>query len=360
MREAALDSVATWLPGVPEFEAIVLAVLEKERAGGVRRAAVRALKGYASDVSLDALLEALEDHATMHAAGEALGGSKNPRAVDRMFERLQKAIAGSMVKATSKTDPDKQGKIAATLLEALGEFKDARIVAAGRELIGRTKNTRLGALAAQAMLKSSGKDDLRFVADLLEKDDEDYFPPAVNAAMLLEPAETFERLIAPFRADDRSSKLGHQRLDAVVDGDFVPTGDGWVKALLAVLKDVVKEGVKGKGNVETHVSVIRFLARTKDSRATTPFLELFDAQKDNERIVLALASAFQDLGDKRALPALIERLKSRRSTGWRIYRAIEYLADESTVDKVREIAAGKNDYTATYLLRRLEEKFPGA
>jgi HEAT repeat protein len=360
MRQAALDGMATWLPGVPEYEPIVLAVLEKERAGDVRRAAVRALKGYSSDASLQALLDALDNAVTLWAAGEALGGSKNPHAVDRMLERLAKAIAGMKSKGKEKGDSEKEAKIASTLLEALGEFKDDRIVGASKELIGRPKMAALGAAAAQAMLKSANESDLQFVADLLKGDDEEYFAPAVKAARLLAPNETFERLITPFQAHDRNTKAGQARMSAIVKSEFVPSGDAWAKALLAVLKDVAKEGQKAKSPGETLAHVIWMLGRTKDPRATQPLIDMLETHKDSERVVGALAHAFEELGDVRAVPALLERLRHRKAAAWRIYRSIERLADESTVDKVREIAAETNDYTAKYLLRRLEEKFPGA
>jgi HEAT repeat protein len=349
MREAALDSVATWLPGVPEFEAMALAVLEKERSGGVRRAAVRALKGYASDVSLQAVLEALDDSRTLHAAAEALGGSKHPRVIDRTLERVRQAASAMAPKAkkTDKSAAEKEKQVAKWVMSALGEFEDPRIAAIARELMDELEDD-----AAQAMLKSASKEDLRALADRLKANDSVFFPGAVAAALRLDPAETFERLIAPFRAKDRDSKAGTARLDAIVRSGIVPTSDRWLTPLV----DLVK------GKEPTH-QAIALLGRIKDKRATPVLLEALERHKQSDPIVSAIVRALADIGDPRALPALLERFEEKRRTAlWQVCRAIEQLADVTTVDKVRNILANeKNEtYYARHLLRRLENKFPGA
>ena len=75
MREAAFDAIADHVRGEPEFAALVLQTVEKERSGDVRRAALRALAGYASDASLAALIEALDDDRTCGCCAFGCGGA---------------------------------------------------------------------------------------------------------------------------------------------------------------------------------------------------------------------------------------------------------------------------------------------
>ena len=98
MREAALDAIATHVPGVPAFEPLVLAQIEKDRAVDVRRAAMRALKGYASDASLEALVAGLDDERTLRAAAEALGRSEHPKIIERLLDRLGVAVQAGKAK----------------------------------------------------------------------------------------------------------------------------------------------------------------------------------------------------------------------------------------------------------------------
>jgi hypothetical protein len=349
MREAALDAVASDLPGVPELEPIVHALIQKERAGGVRRAAIRALRGYASDASLETLLEATLDPRTLREAAWALAVSKHPNVIPRLLERLAEAVKAARTKP-KKTEKDERAQHTAVvnvILGALAEYADPRVVSVGRELADD-----FGASAAQAVLKGGRTEDLRWLADQLNGTSTELFGPAVQAAIKLE-GETFERLIAPFRAKDRDTKVGKERIDAVVESRFIPSGDAWVNALLEALAQ--KPRVFG---------AVALLGRTKDRRATKPIVDLIDAMNRDAQALYAIFSALGELGDPSALDALLEVYTSKRGTvsWWHLSHSIEQLADVRAVDKVRTILASEKteSYQMRHLLRRLEQKFPGA
>ena len=140
VREAALDAIADHVQGIEEFEPLVLELIEKEKSGDVRRAAVRALAGYGSEGSLAALVAAIEADSTRRAAGEALGQSKHPEAVRRMLALLAEALAAKP-KAAKKDNPkakaaadkakEKRKEIVEALLGALAVQKDPAIAARG-------------------------------------------------------------------------------------------------------------------------------------------------------------------------------------------------------------------------------------
>ncbi|CAN5442187.1 hypothetical protein BH09MYX1_BH09MYX1_46660 [soil metagenome] len=351
MREAALEAVADHLPGVPAFEPVVLGLIEKERTGDVRRAAIHALKGYGSDASLEALLEALDDPRTVRAAADALGSSKHPKVVHKLLARLAQAATERKVKVKKgdKVGEKKQSDatiVVQALLGALAERNDPSIVPAARELIDD-----YGSAAAYAVLGSAAKDDLKALADLLDGDDDKLFAVAVAAAMKLDPKESFVRLSAPFSAKDRDKKIGEARANAVARSEVVPTGDDWAKALMAAAK------LKPRSEY-----AIRMLGKTKDPKAVPMLIALLE---DDPKNLNDTAYALGAIGDQRALDpllAILEKGKSRHY--WSLSSTIEGLADEKTVDRVRTIHAAEksgNTYSyISYLLRRLERKFPGA
>ena len=358
MRESALDAMASDLPGVPELEPIVLDLIAKEKAAGVRRAAIRALKGYSSDASLEALLVATTDGRTLRAATEALGGSKHPEVVTRLLARLAEAVQGATSKTKAKPKDAKaaeaakealrfQRSVAESMLGALADLKDPRIVPVARELVEE-----FGDDAAMAVLNSGGPADLRWLADHLNGKDEGLFEVAVKAAIKLEN-ETFDRLMVPLRAKDRDTKIGKERVDAVVESGLVPSGDRWVKALLEILDSKPRP-----------LWAATLLGKTKDKRATKPLLDLIAATNKDSRALNTIVDALGELGDPSAFDPLLEVFASKRGqmTWYSIYYSMVALADQSAVDKVRTIAASEKteSYQVRHLLRRLEQKFPGA
>jgi hypothetical protein len=362
MRQAALEAIAHHLPGVPEFEPMVLDLVEKERAGDVRRAAVGALRGYGSDASLEALLAAVDDERTLDEATEALADSKHPRVAERLLARLAAAVegAGARVKRGDKDGEkarEKNKRIAVALLTALADHEDARIVPAARALIEA-----FGAAAAIAMLRSATKDDLRALADRLKGDDEGLFAVAAAAAIRLGPDEAFERLSPLLKAKDRDSKLGQARLQALAfpqtkehrEAGFEPSGERWVKALL--------DAVKAKPRAAHAVTL---LGHTRDPRAVEPLLGFLDSEKKSDDAMREIVGALIATGDPRAVDALLRLLgdKARRYS-WTVSRGIEELADAGAVSKVRDAVVAMGDkpggYYLKYLLNRLERKFPGA
>jgi HEAT repeat protein len=360
LRTAALDAIADHLPGLPEVEPIALAILEKERSGDVRRAAVRALGGYASDESLEKLLAAVHDERTLYAAAEALGKSKHPQVVDRLLGALTESL--TLAKAKVKKDDKKAEaaraealKLGQHLLGALARHDDPRVPATARELLPIHGNA-----AARAMMAHGGVDDLRFLADLLEEKDDGLFRVAVEAALKLPEKEIFDRLSRPLLAKDKASKLGLARVHALHYANVRPTGDAWVNLLLDLL---AKEGPSA--------IVVDLLGRTGDARATEPLLaELKSAPPTNKgkgSFVTHLVSALRTLGDKRAIEPILERLQTGDwNIAWSVRNAIVDLADESTVAKVRAVYAGlkepdaSKNWNVRYLLASLERKFPGS
>ncbi len=353
MRAAALDAIADHLTGVPELESIALGILEKERTGDVRRAAIRALAGYGSDTSLQQLFEALDDGRTQYAAAEALKKSTHPKVVERLLARLGQAVADARVKV-KKGDKEAEVRhnlaraLVQRLLWALQDHADPSVSAAVRDLLSE-----YGSSAAAVMLRQGSPADLRVIADLLYEGDADLFDEAVQAAMRLPADETYDRFVRLFEAKDRDAKLGKERLAALVSQRFKPAGHRWVKALTAQVKKTPRP-----------VAAVTLLGATEDPRAVAPLLAVLEEEKKADNVG-EIVNALAVLGDKRALPAIFARLKSGTAVGWVVRSAIVALADESVVDKVREIYAGLKDPDASgnwhvrYLLRTLERKFPG-
>jgi hypothetical protein len=350
MREAALEAMADSLPGVPDLEPLVLGLIEKERAGDVRRAAIRALKGYASDASLETLIAATFEPRTLREASWALSVSRHPKVIARLLERL--ATAATAAKAKPKKDAKDERNlhrdVANWMLRALSHYADPRVVEVARELADD-----YSAESARAVLNGGSPDDLRWLADQLAGTNTDLFQPAVEAAIKLED-ETFDRLIVPIRAvKEHETKAGRARLDAVVDSNLVPKGDRWVTALL--------DALTGKPRV---FSVVKLLARTKDRRATRPLVDLIETMKRDSNATHTLFYALGTLGDPSALEPLLAAYASKQGQGswWSLAHSIVELADVSAVDKVRTILAAEKteSYQTRHLLRRLEQKFPGA
>jgi HEAT repeat protein len=354
VRTAALDAIADHLPGVPGLEGVALGILEKERSGDVRRAAIRALAGYGSDASLDQLLEALDDERTAREAAEALGKSTHPQATDRVLARLDAAVKAGAAKVkkgdtAAEKDRDVARHLVRSLLGALSERTDSRIPEVARGLLEDYDTA-----AAHAVIRRGSADDLRVIADLLQGTDTDVFVAAVTAAMKLPEDETFARLNPLFTAKDRDTKVGKARLAALRSASFVPSGDRWVKALLGHLATTPRpEGV------------VALLAATKAPRAVAPLLALLEKEKKADT-AQELIDALGALGDRSALPAILARLQGDNwKMGWSVRSAVVALADETTVNLVREIYAkldapeASNNWPIRYLLRSLERRFPG-
>jgi HEAT repeat protein len=353
VREAALDAVADHLPGVPRFEQVALEVLAKERAAGVRRAAVRALKRYGSDASLAALLEALDDPRTQQVAGEALAASTHPNVVDELLARLD---AATRAKKSKEPDAEQQKRAAAarTILAALAGHHDPRIPKVARPLIDAH-----GPAAARALLKSGSREDVGAVADLLKGKDTELYAVARDAACLLEPEETAERLLAPFSAKDRESKHGLARCEAIAKQaplEFKPTGERWVRALAKLTREAPKD-------VASHAATLLGKARHPD--ALEPLCAFLSSAKGAEQ-VRAAVWALAILRDPRAIDALIPYLQGHDwNVSWPVRSAILDMADPGTVGKVRAAVAALKDpddhrcWAMHDTLRQLERKFPG-
>ncbi|MBX3229414.1 MAG: HEAT repeat domain-containing protein [Labilithrix sp.] len=356
MREAALDAIADHMPGVPELEPIALSILEKERAGDVRRAAVRALGGYSSDASLAMLFGALEDERTVRQAAEALGKSKHAKVVDGLIERLQKAAADATarVKKADKAASSRQAMATSqvlAILEALTRHVDKRVPPIARELLEDYP-----AAAASCLIGQGRLEDLRLVADLLEGKDESLFRVAARAVAKLPPDERFDRFVKLLEAKDRSSKIGKYRVSTVwsctdEEDELTPLGERWVKKLLALAKEP-----------DAPNGVLTALGRTKDPRAYAPLLARLEKDRATE-VVNDAIHGLAALGDKRAIDPILKNVGT--NVMYTVRRAVLELADETTVDKVRTIYAALKkpeayeNWPIRSMLQYLERKFPG-
>lgn len=353
LRAGALDAIGDHLTGVPGLEPLALAILEKERSGEVRRAAVRALAGYGSSTSLERLLEALDDERTVREAAEALGASKHPEVVDRLLARLEVAVAASSAKV-KRGDKDAEAArlranaLARSVLSALARHDDPRVPRAARALVAD-----FGASAASAVIAHGSVDDVRAIADLLTGDEPELFPVAVAAIRKLPEAEQLDRLVPLLVVKPRDTR-GLERLEAMRRTQLTLSDERWVSALV--------EAVRRGPRLEVIVALIGL---TRSPRAVDPLLELLAAEKKDGGAVDVL-QALSMIGDRRALPAVLARLGRRGSRiDWYLTHVVQVLADESTVDAVRTLYAAlespdaSGNWQLRYLLRNLERRFPG-
>ncbi len=347
VREAALDAIADHLPGRPELEGLVLELLEKERTGAVRRAAVRALSGYGSARSLEALLAAFDRKDTREAAAEAVGSSRHPDAVSRLLEELAEAVGGEGAaggKKKAKTGDDARER-AKMLLRALAPHADPRVAASAVELMGR-----FGAAAAKAVVESGTPAQLARVADLLSGKDGDVFPAAVRAALRLGPEDAFRRLTAALKGKDRDGKVGLLRLAAAVKGIESSPSPRWTEFLL--------EAFSSERSPRVQALLARSLGVLGDRRAVPPLLELLGRAKGE--LQGALVQALGRIKDPSALDPLVELCESNH--GWWVRSAILEIDDVAAVDKVRSLVVKKEEpgWVLRSLLTALERRFPGA
>jgi HEAT repeat protein len=370
MREAAFDAIADHVRGEPEFEALVLQTVEKERSGGVRRSALRALAGYASDASLAALVEALDDERTRDAAAEGLSASKHPKAITWMLTRLDEAVAAALeaAKAAKKKKKDEAAATAApvktpkslkdvepavmvqTLLAALAEQRDPRIAVAALALVPD-----YGVHAARAVLPNGDAKQLAALADLLAGTDEELYRVAAKAALALGADEAFKRFTATFTANDREKKIGLARLEAVASAIEGNRDSRW--------SDFALKQLDGPMMVAVHAFPV--LVASKDKRAVKPLLKLLGIAKTSD-LIGAIIETLGAIGDPSAIaPILAHYTGKDHGVRYRIRDAIIAIDDVSAVDQVRTIVVGlKNSsgYEHWYLrslLDHLEKRFPG-
>jgi len=367
MREAAFDAIADHVRGVPEFELLVLQTVEKERSGGVRRAALRALAGYASEASLMALVAALDDERTRDAAAEGLSASKHPKAITWMLDRLaqaaKEAIAAAKEAKKKKKDdapatpPAKRDSnvvepavMVQTLLAALAQQRDPRIAVAALELL-----LDYGVHAAKAVLTNGSSTQLTTIADLLAGDDEELFHSAAQAILALGPDQAFKRFTATFPAKDREKKIGQARLAAVSSALSDNRETRWSDFALKQLAEPPE--------VFTHV--LHLLANSKEKRALKPLIAHLGKSKDKS-LIADLIRTLGDIGDPLAITPILEHhALNDHAVRYAIRDAILAINDVRAVDPVRTIVAGLKDASGYQhwhlrsLLDTLEQRFPG-
>jgi len=358
LREAALDAIADHVRGDPTFEAPVLEVVAKERSGGVFRAALRALAGYASDATLSALTVALDDARTVYAAAEGLGHSRHPQALKWMLERLRQAVeaAAAAKKAGTKKDDKAPAQAVApaemvgVLLKALAKQKDPRIAGVAMALIADH-----GEAAAEAALASADAKQLATLADLLASDDAELFPVAANAATMLGSDQVFKRLSAVLSDKDREKKLGLARIEAAshsLHGDLDPRWAGFC------LKQL-------DGPAAVQQVVIPLLATLKETKARKPLLAILASGK-NAAVLATSIQALGVIGGVAVIPAILAFHDHKDwSLRWAVQHAIMAIDDPAAVDLVRSALVAQQDPEAHVhgnlrnLLQHLERRFPG-
>jgi HEAT repeat protein len=358
LRETAFDAIADHVRGEPEFEAIALEALAHERGASVRRAALRALAGYASDASLKVLQEAIDDPRTHAAAAEALGRSKHPGAVEWMLARLGAGEAPKQAKKKKKdaADADEKAEVvppatmAQSLLQALARQDDPRIATAAMALLGTC-----GAPAAEAVVRNGTLAQKAVVADLLHGEDPSCFPAAAAACVALGAEEAWKRFTAAFPAKGAKAKRVRERLEAVVAHLDHQADPRWCAFLMLQLD----------GDQAVAVQAVHGLGRLKNGRAVAPLLALLSPDQRRHEQSMAAIDALGVLGDPAAIDALLAFQSADYRTQWHIHRALIRLAEPGTVDKVRRlvVAQGGNQGQAYYLMRgllhQLEQRFPG-
>lgn len=367
VREAAMDAIADHVSGVPEFEQYALAAIAKDKSNDIKRAAIRALGGYASDASLEATLDALDKVHLTPAAAEALGKSKNPKAVERILARLGEAVVAAKApvkkakvdaKAKDASNPRERAKqLCELLLGALGHHQDPAIARLAMELIDGH-----GAAAAWAAVGSADRTQLARLADLLAGDDEELFPPAVAAAVKLGGEDAFKRLSAPFAAKSvlqklKGDKYADKRMDAALA--YFASNPGaidkrWCDLFLEVLE---------KGSRDHGIRVVAALGNAREKRATQPLLGMLASEKKEDAVV-AIIQALGQIGDPVALDPILAK-GGGWATRYAIRDAVLRINHPSSIDKVRTMFVGLKNPDAweswhiRSLLRDLETRFPG-
>lgn len=272
VREAALDAIADFVRGVPAFEPLVLEIIASEKAAGVRRAAVRALAGYGSDASLEALIDAVAQESTHRAAAEALAHSTHPRVVDRLLAALDVA-QGDPPKVETKPKRKKAAPVdaqrthtLAALLTALAGHADPRIPARVEPLVPE-----FGAFAQRAMVRSATHAQLRALAERLLGPDRDAFEPALEAVLRLPAAESFAYLSEALTVKDRNTDDGVRRIQLVLAHVGANADPRWSDVLLGALDD--KRGA-ARG------PVMVALGRIQERRALPKIIALLEKSDD--------------------------------------------------------------------------------
>ncbi len=363
MRSAAFEALAEHLPGRPEFESLALETVRQDRSTDVRRSAIKALRGYGSEASLEALLAALDPAATRAQAAWALEASAHAQAVPRLLAKLDQALA-----AAAKKDDDRRDLVRA-VLSALAPHDDPAVAKRALPLVAE-----YGGPAAKAVAKSGDAKAIAGLADQLLSDDPELFEPAVEACRRMGGKAAFERLSAAFTAKDRNGEAGQFRIRAVLDA--LPAGDrAWTEFLLDVvnhdlglgagarLKKLLggKEGKPGPGTAQA----IRALGRLGDRAAVKPLVKALAAASTRD-LKVALIEALGAIKDPSACDAILEALKGQSDwyLSWAAQSALVSLGDPSVVAKVRSAYVAAKEGTQTQslferLLKSLESAFPG-
>lgn len=358
LRESALDAIADNIRGDPAFEAPVLALVAKERSGGVFRAALRALAGYASDATLEALTTALDDARTVQAAAEGLGHSRHPKALAWMLARLDAAVAAAAVAKPAKDPAAKKasnvvepGAMVEILLRALAGHEDPRVAAATMPLV----ETEHRVDAARAALASADAGQLATIADFLAGDAADMFPVASAAAVKLGPDQAFKRLSAAFTAKDREKKTGLARLEAVAHRISGTPDPRWTAVCLKQLD----------GPRPVALFAIPLLGALKERRAVKPLLAIL-ADEKNTKLLAAAIEALGGIGDASSLPAILAHHAAKDwSVRWAVQNAVTAIDSPASVDLVRTLwvklgePTGYDHWHLRSLLKHLERRFPG-
>jgi HEAT repeats len=358
VREAAMDAIADHVAGVPEFEPYALAAAARDRVPGIKRAALRALGGYASDASLEAILDALDKVSLTDAAAEALGTSTNPRAVEKILARLGKAVTAAEKAHPGGEVQERTRHLVVLLLGALARHQHPEIANAAMDLVDA-----LGAPAAWAAVGSADRTQLVRLADELGGDSAELFPVAVAAAVKLGADEAFARLQAPFKAPGLLQKLKtdrhrRARLDTVLGylADHPEALDErWRVFLLEVLH---------KGAPEHTARVVGVLGNAREPRAVPALVALLATEK-KEAVLVAVIHALGRIGDPRALDPMLARIGVGAARA-AIHEAVLAIDDRSSVEKVRAIFVQQKNPDAweswhvKSLLRTLESRFPGS
>jgi hypothetical protein len=290
LREAAFQAIR--LHHLDGFEAAAIEALGKRRTA-VRIAAASALGSSSSKQALEALLDAIDGKDVGEAASEALGSCRHPDTVTKILARLKSAKGNKARQLLVALTPHRAPEIAAAALARLQE---------------------LGKCAALAAINSASDSQLRPLADAYHGEDPELFGVAVKAAFRLQ--DPLVVLGPAFTARDRFENLGRWRILEVVQHLERNRGDAteaWRSFLLTSLE----------GDLELAALIADALAVLKETRAIEPLMRAVENTGEDARY--HAVAALGELGDPRAIAAIIPCLNDRKLRWHVVHKALQQL-----------------------------------
>jgi HEAT repeat protein len=298
------------------------------------------------------LLSALSDgtQAVQAAALQALQACPLPALADRLLALLTPAAldvqpyrapatrrggAAAPQQAASKVEEQTLARIRAQtgflarVLAVLGTRPGAAVRDRLLVLHRTHPHPEVRAAATQALLAQADPVALEALAQGIDHPDDAVRHPALEAALALPPAVAYARLAPCFDLGRLYTKEGQARADEVYEAlsyvDAARLDPRWADRYLALLdQPSVREAALG------------FLTARRDPRLVVPLVKMLDdPAMDQERVLRALT----ELRDRRAVPALVRLLESRRTIyHYQVFQALRAIDDPGAVPALQALA----------------------